>query len=91
VETGQRIRGLEHLEHEYPDVLPFFAGVKKGDGATLVTASGRVMTLVGRESSYGRAIARVYDAASRVRFDGLQYRRDIGRKALGYAMPGGAD
>jgi phosphoribosylamine--glycine ligase len=91
VETGQRIRGLEHLEHDYPDVLPFFAGVKKGDGATLVTAGGRVMTLVGRESSYGRAIARVYDAASRVRFDGMQYRRDIGRKALGCAMPGAAD
>ena len=27
VETGQRIEGLEHLAHEYPDVLAFFAGV----------------------------------------------------------------
>jgi phosphoribosylamine--glycine ligase len=81
VETGQRIEGLEHLAHEYPDVLTFFAGVKAHD-RSLVTAGGRVMTLVARDQSFGRAIARVYDAASRVRFDGMQYRRDIGRKAL---------
>jgi phosphoribosylamine--glycine ligase len=81
VETGHRIEGLEHLAHEYPDVLAFFAGVKPADHA-LVTAGGRVMTLVARADSYEAAIVRAYDAASRVRFDGMQYRRDIGRKAL---------
>jgi phosphoribosylamine-glycine ligase len=40
------------------------------------------MTLVARDEAFERAIARVYDAASRVRFDGMQYRRDIGRKAI---------
>lgn len=40
------------------------------------------MTLVARAGSFDEAIARVYDAASRVRFEGMQYRRDIGRKAL---------
>jgi phosphoribosylamine--glycine ligase len=81
VETGQRIEGLEKLAHEYPDVLAFFAGVKAHE-RSLVTAGGRVMTLVARDESYERAIARVYDAARRVRFDGMQYRRDIGRKAI---------
>ena len=81
VEIGHRIEGLDHLGHEYPDVLAFFAGVK-AVGNDLVTAGGRVMTLVARAASYEAAIARVYDAASRVRFEGMQYRRDIGRKAL---------
>jgi phosphoribosylamine--glycine ligase len=81
VEIGQRIEGLEHLAHEYPDVLSFFAGVK-ADGGALVTSGGRVMTLVARDTSFERAIARVYDAAGRVRFAGMQYRRDIGIKAV---------
>ncbi|MGE0463203.1 MAG: phosphoribosylamine--glycine ligase [Vicinamibacterales bacterium] len=81
VETGRPIEGLEHLAHEYPDVLPFFAGVK-ASGHALVTAGGRVMTLVARGSSYEASIARVYEAVSRVRFEGMQFRRDIGRKAL---------
>jgi phosphoribosylamine--glycine ligase len=81
VETGQPIDGLEQLAHDYPDVLAFFAGVRSANGG-LHTAGGRVMTLVARARTYQAAIARVYDAASSVRFDGMQYRRDIGRKAL---------
>jgi phosphoribosylamine--glycine ligase len=41
------------------------------------------MTIVGRGATFETAIARAYDAVSRVHFDGMQYRRDIGRKALG--------
>lgn len=81
VETGQRIEGLDHMAHEYPDVLPFFAGVA-ASGNGLVTSGGRVMTLVARGASYEAALSRVYDAVSRVRFEGMQFRRDIGRKAL---------
>ena len=55
--------------------------MKAADGR-LVTAGGRVMTLVARDGTFERAIERVYDAASRVRFDGMQYRRDIGHRAV---------
>jgi phosphoribosylamine---glycine ligase len=58
----------------------FFAGVEEQDGA-LVTAGGRVMTIVGKGATFDDAIAHTYDAVSRVRFEGMQYRRDIGRKA----------
>ena len=81
VQSGQSIEGLEHLAHEYPDVLAFFAGVGASERG-LVTNGGRVMTLVARDRSYQAAIDRVYDAVSRVRFEGMQFRRDIGRKAL---------
>ena len=73
--------GLDHLAHECPDVLAFFAGVRT-DSTTLVTSGGRVMTLVARDRSYQTAMTRAYEAVSRVRFDGMQFRRDIGRKAL---------
>jgi phosphoribosylamine-glycine ligase len=60
-------------------VLAFFAG--EGIGNALVTSgtchdAGRARRLC------EAAIARVYDAVSHVRFEGVQFRRDIGRKAL---------
>ena len=47
-----------------------------------MTSGGRVMTVVGHGPTFEAAIDRAYDAASRDPFDGMQFRRDIGRKAL---------
>jgi phosphoribosylamine---glycine ligase len=82
VETGQAIEGLDVVAKECPDVLVFHAGVKEKAGA-LVTSGGRVMTLVGSGPTFEAAIRRAYEAVSQVRFDGMQFRRDIGKKALG--------
>ena len=62
-------------------VLVFHAGTAERDGQ-VVTSGGRVLTVVGRDRTYEGAIARAYDAAARISFDGMQYRRDIGRKAV---------
>jgi phosphoribosylamine--glycine ligase len=48
----------------------------------LVTAGGRVLTVVGRGRDFTEAIARAYAGVLPIHFDGIQYRRDIGRKAL---------
>ena len=40
------------------------------------------MTVVARDSSYASAIHRAYAAAAHVRFAGMHFRHDIGRKAL---------
>lgn len=48
----------------------------------LVTAGGRVLTVVGQGSTYEKAIERAYTAVAKISFDGMHYRRDIGRKAL---------
>jgi phosphoribosylamine--glycine ligase len=48
----------------------------------VVTAGGRVLTVVGRGDSFDRAIARAYAGVERIRFDGMRWRTDIGRKAL---------
>lgn len=53
-----------------------------GRSQHVLTAGGRVLTVVGRGDTYQAAIDRAYAAVARISFDGMQYRRDIGRKAL---------
>ena len=66
-------------------MLVFHAGTAPGKDGEVVTGGGRVLTVVGRGSTYEAAISRAYSAAGAVRFDGMQYRSDIGRKALAMA------
>ena len=63
------------------DVLVFHGGTKETNGK-LFTNGGRVLTVVGRGDSYQDAIRRAYAAVGRISFEGMQYRRDIGAKAL---------
>jgi phosphoribosylamine--glycine ligase len=79
-ETGCEITGLDAAE-AVDGALVFHAGTREIDGR-LVTAGGRVLTVVGRAASHQAATAIAYEAASRIRFAGMQYRRDIGQKAL---------
>ena len=81
VRTGDVIHGLDDVARDCPDVELRFAGVKQ-QGDQLVTAGGRVLTVVATASSFKIAIARAYEAASKIKFDGMQFRRDIGQKAL---------
>jgi len=79
-ETGKAIDGLAAAS-DVPGAIVFHAGTAKREGR-LVTAGGRVLTVVGRSTTFKDAIDSAYAAASRIHFDGMQYRRDIGRKAL---------
>ena len=81
VRNGDVIHGLDDVARDCPDVAIRFAGVK-AQGDQLVTAGGRILTVVATAPAFDMAIARAYEAASKIRFDGMQYRRDIGRKAL---------
>lgn len=82
VRSGDVIAGLDDVARDCPDAMVFYAGVKSR-GQDLVTAGGRVLTVVATAPSFDIAIARAYEAASKIRFEGMQYRRDIGQKALG--------
>ena len=81
VRSGDVIHGLDDVARDCPDVALRFAGVKQR-GDHLVTAGGRVLTVVATAPSFEIAIARAYEAVSKIQFDGMQYRRDIGEKAL---------
>jgi phosphoribosylamine--glycine ligase len=74
------IFGIEEAER-IPEVSVLHAGTASANGR-LVTAGGRVLSVVGRGRRYADAIDRAYEGVSKIRFDGMQYRRDIGRKAL---------
>ncbi len=80
VETGRVISGIE-AAGAMPNTVVFHAGTARENGY-LVTAGGRVLTIVGRGATYQEGIDTAYDAASKVSFEGMQYRHDIGRKAL---------
>jgi phosphoribosylamine---glycine ligase len=79
-ESGQTIDGVDKAE-QVPSVAVYHAGTAMKDGR-LVTAGGRVLTVVSRGASFERAIAQAYEGVEKIRFDGMQYRHDIGRKAV---------
>ena len=81
VRTGDVIHGLDDVARDCPDVQLFYAGVKQ-QGSELVTSGGRVLTVMAMAPSFAIAIARAYEAASKITFEGMQYRRDIGQKAI---------
>ncbi|NPB05641.1 MAG: phosphoribosylamine--glycine ligase [Aquificae bacterium] len=81
-ETGKVIEGLEEAER-LPDVVVFHAGTKR-EGDKVVTAGGRVLTVVGLGDTLREAKERAYEGVSKIRFEGMYYRRDIGDKAFKY-------
>jgi phosphoribosylamine--glycine ligase len=79
-ETGVPISGVEEAER-LPGVTVFHAGTASRDGA-LVTAGGRVLGVHALGRDIPAAIAQAYAAMAHVHFSGMQFRRDIGRRAL---------
>jgi phosphoribosylamine---glycine ligase len=80
VTSGAVIQGLDAAAG-LPNISVFHAGTARR-GKDVVTAGGRVLTVVATGPDYRVAIERAYHAASLISFEGMQYRRDIGRKAL---------
>lgn len=77
-ESGQVIAGIADAERL--GAMVCHAGTAARDGA-IVTAGGRVLTVVARGAGFAEAIAGAYAAVRAISFDGIQYRTDIGRKA----------
>jgi phosphoribosylamine--glycine ligase len=80
VKSGAVISGLDRAA-SVPDATVFHAGTALRDGQ-IVTAGGRVLTAVATDRDFSSAIDRAYEAVSLISFEGMQYRRDIGKKAL---------
>lgn len=65
------------------DVLVFHAGTKRRTDGQLVTSGGRVLAVSAAGADLGEAMIRIYTALDGINFLGMQYRRDIGWRALG--------
>jgi phosphoribosylamine--glycine ligase len=76
-ETGKRIDGLTAAER-ITVVNVLHAGTKRV-GETIVTSGGRVLGVTAAGSSLDAALASVYAGAGKIHFEGMHYRKDIGR------------
>lgn len=75
--NGKEIQGLEEAAR-MPDVKVLHAGTKR-DGGKIVTNGGRVLGVTATGNSLDAALERAYEAAGKIHFEGMHYRRDIGR------------
>jgi phosphoribosylamine--glycine ligase len=79
--TGLPITGVDRAGGR-DGVVVFHAGTASRPDGTVVTAGGRVLTVVAHAPTFEDAIGAAYDAVGDIQFEGMQYRSDIGRKAL---------
>jgi phosphoribosylamine--glycine ligase len=75
---GDRIEGLPRPAD---DCRVFHAGTR-GEGGAIVTSGGRVLCVTALGDNLRAARSRAYDAVGQIRFDGMQYRKDIGHRGL---------
>jgi phosphoribosylamine--glycine ligase len=78
--SGKEISGLD-VANTMQDVVVFHAGTKLENGKVL-TSGGRVLGVTGRGNTIKEAINTTYQAVSKVYFEGMHFRRDIGFRAL---------
>lgn len=78
---GKPISGLAAAGN-LPDVMVFHAGTKRADGK-IVTNGGRVLGVTALGNDIQSAIAKSYQAVEKIRWDGMHYRKDIGKRAAG--------
>jgi len=76
-ETGKEIRGLENAA-SVADVKVLHAGTKLV-GDSIVTSGGRVLGVTATGATLGAALQKAYEATEKIQFEGMQFRKDIGR------------
>lgn len=80
-EKGKVILGLEEAQ-DLDGVIVFHAGTALNPDDELITAGGRVLNVVALGDTFEEARNRAYEACELIKFEGVQYRSDIGRRAL---------
>lgn len=75
-EKGKKISGLEKFE-ESSDIFVFHAGTKF-ENNTYFTNGGRVLNVCASENTLAETMGKIYKAVSRIDFEDMYYRKDIG-------------
>jgi phosphoribosylamine---glycine ligase len=78
--AGRRISGLEEAAR-VPGVQVFHSGTSQVEGH-YVTEGGRVLGVTAAAPDLEQSLSLVYEALGRIKFEGMYYRRDIGRRSL---------
>ena len=79
-DNGKEIKGLDSLKNQ-EGISVFHAGTKSENGK-IVTNGGRVLNVAACGEDIKEAQKKVYEAVSKISFDGAHYRRDIADKAI---------
>ena len=77
---GDKITGLEKIDDI--SVKVFHSGTKRDEAGDFVTNGGRVLGVTAIDEDIEGAISRAYQAVKKISFDGMQYRSDIGARAI---------
>jgi phosphoribosylamine--glycine ligase len=81
IRSGDPIHGLQGDLAQSKDATVFQAGTRL-DNNVLVTTGGRVLGVTARGETLPAAIRNTYEEVRKIRFEGMHYRTDIGRKGL---------
>lgn len=76
--TGDLIYGIDEAK-SVPGVEVFHAGTSALTDGEYYTAGGRVLGVTATGNDLSQGLAAAYEAAAKISFDGMQYRRDIGK------------
>jgi phosphoribosylamine---glycine ligase len=79
-EAGKVISGIDNAE-QIEGVVVFHAGTSRNRDDEVVTAGGRVLSVTATGQTLDEATGRAYEAVECIHFEGVHFRRDIGRKA----------
>ena len=79
-QAGKPIEGLAEAEQQ-DGVIVFHAGTRLGVNGRSETAGGRVLGITARAATLSDATAKAYRAVNAIRFEGAQFRKDIGLSA----------
>jgi phosphoribosylamine--glycine ligase len=77
IESGKSI-----MMEELPETMFCFHAGTKMDGGNIITSGGRVFGLTAWSSGIENAVNQVYSNIGKISFEGMQYRKDIGHRAL---------
>jgi phosphoribosylamine--glycine ligase len=75
---GDKISGLKK-QKSHPDAIIFHAGTSKNETGEYITAGGRVLGVTATGENLDEALRKAYGAVSEIFWDGMLYRRDIGK------------
>jgi phosphoribosylamine--glycine ligase len=76
-ETGKEIRGLAEAAR-VAGVKLLHAGTKR-EGERILTSGGRVVGVTATGNTLGGSLEKAYEAAGKIQFEGMHYRKDIGK------------
>ncbi|ENV32907.1 phosphoribosylamine--glycine ligase [Acinetobacter gerneri] len=81
-ETAKKGDVISGLDTQIADSKVFHAGTAKNAQGEIVTSGGRVLCVTALGNTIGEAQAKALELAEKVTFDGVQYRKDIGYRAI---------